>query len=269
MTMRLTAYLQDGARGRTSRAELGLKTGPITYLGGSIMTRRLRIATFGVSTLAAALLAGTGGAAPKQPRIETGPDAEVTFDGLVRVQKSVVDAAWVKPTFDLTPYNKLMVVSQGVSFRKLEPVSEFQARKESQFPVKEENKERLSRELRTAFETELGKLERYEIVNAPGPDVLLLVGAVIDVVSNIPPDVDSARFGRGGVYLTSIGDATLVIELRDSESGEILARAADRRAAESPFAFEVNDVTAWAEVRRLASYWASQLRRRLEELEKV
>lgn len=239
-----------------------------TY-GGSIMTRRLRIAAFGVGTLAAALFAATGGAAPKQPRIETGPNAEVTFDGLVRVQKSVVDAAWVKPTLDLTPYKKLMVVSQGVSFRKLEPVSEFQARKESRFPVKEENKARLSRELKTAFETELGKLERYEIVNKPGPDVLLLVGAVIDVVSNIPPDVDSARFGRGGVYLTSVGDATLVIELRDSESGEILARAADRRAAESPFAFEVNDVTAWAEVRRLASLWATQLRRRLEEIEKV
>jgi Protein of unknown function (DUF3313) len=233
------------------------------------MTRRSRIAAFGVATLAAALFAGTGGAAPKQPRIETGPDAEVTFDGLVRVQKSVVDAAWVKPTLDLTPYKKLMVVSQGVSFRKLEPVSAYQARKETQFPVKEENKERLSRELKTAFEAELGKQQRYQIVNQPGPDVLLLVGAVIDVVSNIPPDIDSARFGRGGVYLTSIGDATLVIELRDSESGEILARAADRRAAESPFAFEVNNVTAWSEVRRLASSWATLLRKRLEEIEKV
>ena len=106
-------------------------------------------------------------------------------------------------------------------------------------------------------------------VTTPEPDVLLLVGAVIDVVSNIPPDVESARFGRGGVYLTSVGDATLVIELRDSESGEILARAADRRAAEAAFAFEVNTVTAWSEVRRLASYWASLLRRRLEEIEKI
>jgi len=233
-----------------------------------MMRRLLSAAQVGVATFAI-VLAGSGGAAPKQPRIETGPDAEVTHDGLVRVQKSVADAAWVKPTLDLTQYKKLMIVSQGVSFRKLEPVSEFQARRESQFPVKEENKERLSRELKTAFEAELGKLERYEIVTQPGPDVLLLVGAIIDVVSNIPPDIDSARFGRGGVYLTSIGDATLVIELRDSESGEILARAADRRAAESPFAFEVNNVTAWTEVRRLASYWASLLRRRLEEIEKV
>ena len=74
------------------------------------MTRRLRIAAFGVGTLAAALFAATSGAAPKQPRIETGPDAEVTFDGLVRVQKSVVDAAWVKPTLDLTPYKKLSLI---------------------------------------------------------------------------------------------------------------------------------------------------------------
>ncbi len=234
------------------------------------MTRRLLLAAHvGVATFAIALFAGSGGAAPKQPRIETGPDAEVTHDGLVRVQKSVVDAAWVKPTLDLTPYKKLMVVSQGVSFRKLEPVNDFQARRESQFPVKEENKARLSRELKEAFEAELMKQERYELVTQPGPDVLLLVGAVIDVVSNIPPDVESARFGRGGVYLTSVGDATLVIELRDSESGEILARAADRRAAESPFAFEVNNVTAWTEVRRLASYWASLLSKRLEEIEKV
>jgi hypothetical protein len=233
------------------------------------MTRRLLLAAQVSLALAISLGAGNAASAPKQPRIETGPDAEVTHDGLVRVQKSVVDAAWVKPTLDLTPYKKLMVVSQGIAFRKLDPVNTYQARRESQFPVKEENKERLSRELKTAFETELAKLERYEIVNAPGPDVLLLTGAIIDVVSNIPPDIDSARYGRGGVYLTSIGDATLVIELRDSESGEILARAADRRAAESPFAFEVNKVTAWTEVRRLGSYWATLLRRRLEEIEKV
>jgi hypothetical protein len=235
------------------------------------MTRSFgrRISALVGIALATTLYVGTGGAAPKQPRIQTGPNAEVTHDGLVRVEKSVVDAAWVKPDLDLTPYKKLMVVSQGVSFRKLKPVSDFQARSESQFPVQEENKQQLSDILKEAFSEELAKNERYQVVTTPGPDVLLIVGAVIDVVSNIPPDVDSARFGRGGVYLTSVGEATLVIELRDSESGEILARAADRRAAESAFAFEVNNVTAWSEVRRLARSWASLLSRRLEEIEGV
>src|SRR5262245_37222981 len=161
MTMRPTAYLQVGAPRQNIARRAGDSTRVRLCMGGSIMTRRLRIAAFSVGTLAAALFAATGGAAPKQPRIETGPDAEVTFDGLVRVQKSVVDAAWVKPTLDLTPYKKLMVVSQGVSFRKLEPVSDFQARKESQFPVQEENKERIERELKTAFDTAFGQVVAY------------------------------------------------------------------------------------------------------------
>jgi hypothetical protein len=229
---------------------------------------RLSLAT-AIAAAATTFLVGSGLAAPKQPRIQTGPNAEVTHDGLVRVEKSVVDAAWVKPDFDLTPYKKLMIASGGVSFRKLKEVNEFQARSETQFPVKEENKARLSEILKEAFTEELSKLQRYQIVDKPGPDVLLLVGGVIDVVSNVPPDIDSAKFGRGGVYLTSVGEATLVLELRDSQSNEILARAADRRAAESPFAFEVNNVTAWSEVRRLAQAWASTLRKRLEEIEKV
>lgn len=215
------------------------------------------------------LSATTGVARPKQPRVETGPDAEVTHDGLYRVQKSVMDAAWVKPDLDLTRYDKLMLGSFGVSFKALEPVSSTQARSESEFPVKEENKAQFQEIMREQFAEELAKLERYEIVAEPGPDVLMLVVGAIDVLSRVPPDVDSARFGRGGVYLTSVGEATLIVELRDSESGEVLARAADRRAAESPFAFEVNEVTAWSEVRRLGQSWAKLLVERLEELEGV
>jgi hypothetical protein len=219
---------------------------------------------------AACLCVGSGGAAPKQPQIQTGPDAEVTHDGLVRVKKSVADAAWVKPDFDLTPYKKLMIVSAGVSFKKLKQVNKYQARNESQFPVSQENQQKFKDVMKEEFVKELSKLKRYEIVDKPGPDVLTLVGAVIDVVSNVPPDIDSASFaGRGGVFMTSVGDATLIVELRDSESNEVLGRAADRRAAESPFAFEVNNVTAWTQVHILAQAWASTLRKRLEEIEKI
>jgi hypothetical protein len=219
---------------------------------------------------AACLCVGIGMAAPKQPRIQTGANAEVTADGLVRVQKSVADAAWVKPDFDLTPYTKLMIVSGGVSFKKVKPVSSFQARQgASEFPISPEAQQMFKDIMKEEFTRELSKLKRYQIVDKPGPDVLMLVGGVIDVVSSVPNDVDSAAFGRGGVYLTSVGQATLVIELRDSESNEVLGRAADRRAAESPFAFEVNKVTAWTEVHRLAQAWASLLRQRLEDIEKV
>jgi hypothetical protein len=72
-----------------------------------------------------------------------------------------------------------------------------------------------------------------------------------------------------GIYLSSVGAATLLIELRDSQSNELLGRAADRRAADSPFAINVNSVTGWSDVRLLARSWASLVRERLEEIEKV
>jgi hypothetical protein len=177
----------------------------------------------------------------------------------------------VKPDFDLTPYTKIMIASAGLSFKKVKPVSSFEARQgASEFPISPEGQQMFKDIMKEEFTAELSKLKRYQIVDKPGPDVLLLVGAVINIVSSVPTDVDSASFaGRGGVYLTSVGQATLVIELRDSLSNEILGRAIDGRAAESPFAFEANKVTVWTEVHRLAQAWASLLRKRLEEIEKV
>ena len=227
-----------------------------------------RMAALG-ATVAALIYGMNGLAAPKQPRIATGEDEEITHDGLYRVEKSVADAAWVKPDLDLTGYTKLLIGPATVAYRKLDPVSDFQARSESEFPVLEENKARFEQTLKEEFTEELEKLERYEIVTEPGPDVLVLVGGVIDVVSFVPPNLDSASFGRGGVYLESVGSAVLVVELRDSLSGEVLARVADGRAAESPFAFEANSVTVWSEVRRLAQYWANLLVDRLNEFEKI
>jgi len=235
-------------------------------IGSNVFRGSMKVAV----VAAASLGVGIGFAAPKQPQIQTGANAEVTADGLVRVKKSVADAAWVKPDFDLTPYTKLMIVSGGVSFKKVKPVSTFQARNATEFPVSPEAQEMFKDIMKEEFTRELSKLKRYQIVDKAGPDVLMLVGAVANVSSNVPPDIDSAQFaGRGGVYLTSVGEATLIIELRDSQSGEVLGRAADGRAAESPFAFEVNKVTGWNEVHRLAQAWASLLRQRLEDIEKV
>jgi acyl carrier protein phosphodiesterase len=72
-----------------------------------------------------------------------------------------------------------------------------------------------------------------------------------------------------------VGEATLVVELLDSLNGEILARAVDRRAAETfggglssgvSLANRVDSVTAWNEVRQLADRWARVLTRRLDQL---
>ncbi|HEU4619633.1 MAG TPA: DUF3313 family protein [Gammaproteobacteria bacterium] len=236
------------------------------------MKNSVRFSILGsVPALTAVLMIGFGSAAFAKPRLQTGPDAEVTFDGLYRVDKSVMDAAWVKPDLDLSGYKKLMLASAGIQYKHVDSEGKHYwpgRSDETEFPISEEGKARFQQEVRDAFLKELSKLERYEIVAEPGPDVLMLVGGLIDVVSQVPPINECT--GRCDVYLASVGEATLVIELRDSESNEVLARAADRRAAENAgWPVEANSVTVWPEVRRLAQTWASILRKRLEDFESV
>ncbi|MEO1204202.1 MAG: DUF3313 domain-containing protein, partial [Pseudomonadota bacterium] len=65
------------------------------------------------------------------------------------------------------------------------------------------------------------------------------------------------------------GEATLVLELRDSLSGETIYRAVDRRRAETANGMQMqrsNSVTTWVEVRRLARRWAVRLREGLDSV---
>ena len=205
------------------------------------------------------------------PRLQTGPDAEVTHDGLHRVDKTVMSAAWVQPDLSLGGYDKLMLIEAEFTYKAVNNEGKRYVpgrSKDTQFYIPEESRERVEREMRDAFVAELGKLQRYELVNEPGPGVLTLVAGVYDIVSSVPPA--NTCTGRCDIYLSQVGQATLVLELRDSLSDEILARAVDRRAAQTAgWPVSANTVTVWAEVRRLASSWGQRVRTGLEGFESV
>jgi hypothetical protein len=64
-----------------------------------------------------------------------------------------------------------------------------------------------------------------------------------------------ATVSRSEIYLRSIGAATLVLELRDSQTNAILARSIDRRAIEQQGTIrEVTSVTTISEVKRLMRF---------------
>jgi len=131
-----------------------------------------------------------------------------------------------------------------------------------QFPLTEEQRERLRSVVGEAFKTALAQSQKFEIVDQPGPDTLAIWGGLVDVVSFVPPDA----VGRSNIYLSAVGEATLVIEIRDSESNAVLVRIIDRKAAQDPgVALRSTSVTNWSEVQQLARTWATQLREGLDE----
>jgi len=233
----------------------------------------MRIFRTGSLALVAALVI-TGCA--QTPTFQTGPDAEVTHDGLTKVDKTVMDSVWARTDIDLTGYRKVMFQGVGVEYRPVTGPYSGRAGmgasirtsgNRNEFPMADETKQAFEEEIRSAFAEEIQRSTVYEVVDEPGPDVLLVVGGLLDVVSRVPPET----IGRSRIWIESVGEATLVLEVRDSQSNAIFARAVDRRAAArnqqaSTQLMESNTVTNRAEVRRLGRRWGSILRDGLDAL---
>ena len=203
------------------------------------------------------------GCAATSPGVAT--QGEPSHDGLLPLEGTRAQRVWVRPGFDLSGYTKVMLKGAGIQYRPVKPTASNSTVRGSQteFALSEKSKADLERLITEEFDKALDKLTRFEEVKAPGPDVLLVRGAFLDVVSRVPPD----RPGRTQYYLDSVGQATFMVELIDSQSDAVLLRAVDTRAAQSPgYVYQSNRVTNAAEARRLFARWASMLVEALNEL---
>jgi uncharacterized protein DUF3313 len=211
-----------------------------------------------LASLVGAILATTVLVASASPHVQVGPGAEVAEDGLHRIDGAAIANAWAKPGVDLSGYTQVRLLPAEMTFREVKDPG--LDRSASDYPLDDERREKIGETIREAFVTELGKSKRFALTDQPGPGVLEIRGAVLDVVSHVPEQ----PIGRGAVFVKSLGEATLVVELRDSITHEVLARAFERRAAESAFPTRSNSVSNLAEISNAAHRWADLMRRRLE-----
>lgn len=202
-----------------------------------------------------AAAASACGPQPTQPK----PTGEINIEGLQQVPARNFEAAFVRPGVTFADYSKLMVDELELAFRTPD-------REQNQFPLGEDQKTRFRAAMATAFGEELGKLENVEVVTEPGPDVLALHVRVQDIVARAPGRrVGSA--GRAGFALETVGEMTLVMELRDSQSDEVLIRVFDRQALEGAAMVSGDSmVSTWEGVERLVGRWASRAREGLDRL---
>jgi hypothetical protein len=222
-------------------------------------SHKSKIAAIGI------LVAVAGCAATPPPTLQTGPDAEVSVDGLVRVDNSVVAVSYRKPGMDLTGYTRFMLDPVEVAYQK-DPGDRRRSTGvgPDNFALTASQMERLKsvfqEEVVAALTTDGG----YELTTEPAPDVLRISAALIDLVVTIPTE---SAAQQQNLYTRSYGLVTLVLELRDSQSGEILARAGDRRDPTrdtSGNLARVSSTFVRADVRRLFAHWAGLLREGLD-----
>jgi hypothetical protein len=92
---------------------------------------------------------------------------------------------------------------------------------------------------------------------------LRVTPAIVNLFITAPAD---ASVGRSRTYTANTGRMTLVVELRDSVTGELLARAVDTRSGRGGQMTWTNRVTNTADARQAIGIWASALRRGLDEM---
>jgi hypothetical protein len=104
----------------------------------------------------------------------------------------------------------------------------------------------------------------HEVVDAVGPDVLLLRPAIINLDVAAP---DIMRASMGNTWVSSAGSMTLYMELYDSASSTIIGRVADPRADPNDGAQIANKVTNKVAADRIIRRWAELLSSHLGEVQ--
>jgi hypothetical protein len=185
----------------------------------------------------------------------------VSEDGLHLVPNSRMAAVYVQPGADLAPYSRVMLAEPQVAFRKN---WERDLRSQSASKLSTSSrvnttkiKENLAQEFKSVFTDKLAG-SGYEVVTDSGEDVLLILPAIVNLDITAP---ETSGSGRTNSYVRSAGEMTLYIELYDSVTGDIIAKAVDRQIDR-----ETNQMYTWANsatnraaAERILSGWADIL----------
>jgi Protein of unknown function (DUF3313) len=105
--------------------------------------------------------------------------------------------------------------------------------------------------------------EGYQVVSEPGPDVLRLSLAIIDLQVTAP---ERNLPGHSRTYSVDAGEATFAVEARDSLTGQLLGRAVDRREAGEGPTYRRTYSSNMADFEALFDTWARIAARGLNEL---
>ena len=219
----------------------------------------IKSAGFVCAGLAVALLAATAAWADKPPQ---------TWDGLELTKKKGLDLVYIRPNVQFKAYKDVTIDRLEVAFdknwdpnRNIKGTSGRLSTEDMQ-----KIKDDMATEFQKVFVEELGK-GGYAVVDKMGDDTLRVIPGLANVYINAP-DTSMNTPGRTTTFTTQgAGRMTLVMELRDGPTGQLLARVLDTKAGtDTGWAQVTNSVTNSADFRRAVRSWAQRLVKGLDEL---
>ena len=169
--------------------------------------------------------------------------ARVEVESFRRVPEANADAVFIKSGVDFSVYSSLLADPMGIYYP------------EGAVPPTAEELSRIRGIFRDAFLGQIG--DDFAIVREPGPDVLRVRASLVDLKIQTDESDVSQIGGRLGPLINP-GRLTLIMELIDSNSGEVLGRAADEEKIEA--AGSAADADEWQQIEVAAQRWAVAFR---------
>jgi hypothetical protein len=207
----------------------------------------------------ASLIIATSPAAAAKP-----PPAN--WDGLVLTKSKRLDYVYLQPGADFRGYTKVMLDPTEVAFhKKWQKEYNATSRNLSGRVSDSEVQEAVSEGIKASTDIFAKAWQNggYAVVSAPGPDVLQVKTGILNISVSAP---DRPTAGRSYTFSDTAGQATLMVEARDSMTGALLGRAVDTKIAGDNTIGWRSSVGNRADFRALVDDWAKVSVKGLAEL---
>ena len=191
--------------------------------------------------------------------------APETWDGLELRKAKGIDALYVRPDVEFKTYRNVVLDPVQVAFdRNWDPNRDVRgAGVRLSASDLQEIRDNMATEFRRIFAKQLAA-GGYDVVAKTMDDTMEITAGLADVYINAPGQQTA---GRTYTYTMNAGRMTLVMELRDGPTGQLLARVVDRHVGRDTGAMQLTtSVTNSAEFRRAVTDWAKRLVKGLDRL---
>ena len=174
--------------------------------------------------------------------------ATVETQSFIIPDNSRIESARIAVGADFSQYDRLQATDMGIYFPE-------------GMTMPDEDLQRLRYTFRSAFADEL---RTYTVSREPGPTTMTVEASLIDLRGAGSAAVATASMRREIREVAAPGSLVFLMQLKDSQTGRVLARAAD--SAKSPaFRTTADTQTDWQAVDDAATHWARLFRSFLDE----
>ena len=195
-------------------------------------------------------------------------ETQAAQEGLVEVENTKVDIAYVRPGIDWSRYASIqlrpLIVTEEARDATPES-SRVRSYPGESWVLRDKDVKVLEDEFARIMRRELEKGD-YSFVDEARADALIIVPALIDIYMTAPiEDTRRTATARGGTFTEYSGSLTIAVALADGETGAVIGRAVDTRYPTRMWR-ENTRIRNISDVRQIYGAWGRQLRKRLQEL---